>query len=125
MYKNASHSRPRLAHREELAFLSHSYDKPANFSRDERREARAEKRRQQTLAGLLGAKAQKEARAETFAMLQGKVALRALNARRAARRAAERAGLICHQCGKQLIARRPTARFCDATCRSRAWRAKA
>jgi hypothetical protein len=48
--------------------------------------------------------------------------LKALNARRAAQRAANRASLKCQTCGKPLAARRVTARYCNATCRSQAWR---
>ena len=48
--------------------------------------------------------------------------LKALNDRRAARRAANRADLKCQSCGKPLTARRRTARYCNATCRSHAWR---
>ena len=29
----------------------------------------------------------------------------------------------CRNCGKQLLGKRPDARFCDSTCRSEAWRA--
>ena len=47
---------------------------------------------------------------------------RALNARRTAQRAAKRAGLKCQTCGKPLAARRVTARYCNVTCRSQAWR---
>jgi hypothetical protein len=49
--------------------------------------------------------------------------LKALNERRAAVRAAKRAGLKCRSCGKPLVAQRATARYCNATCRSQAWRA--
>jgi hypothetical protein len=49
--------------------------------------------------------------------------LKALNERRAAGRAAKRASLKCQSCGKPLAARRVTARYCNATCRSQAWRA--
>jgi hypothetical protein len=49
--------------------------------------------------------------------------LEALNKLRAAKRAAKRAGLKCQTCGKSLAAQRATARFCNATCRSQAWRA--
>jgi hypothetical protein len=48
--------------------------------------------------------------------------LKALNERRAAGRAAKRASLKCQSCGKPLAARRVTARYCNATCRSQAWR---
>ena len=33
----------------------------------------------------------------------------------------QRAGLRCQCCGKLLAARRATARYCNATCRSQAW----
>jgi hypothetical protein len=49
--------------------------------------------------------------------------LNSLNERRAALRAAKRASLKCKSCGKPLAARRATARYCNATCRSHAWRA--
>jgi hypothetical protein len=49
--------------------------------------------------------------------------LRALNEKRAAVRAAKRTGLRCQTCGKPLAARRATAQYCNATCRSQAWRA--
>ncbi len=49
--------------------------------------------------------------------------LKALNEQRTSRRAAKRAGLRCQTCGKPLTARRATARYCNATCRSQAWRA--
>jgi hypothetical protein len=45
--------------------------------------------------------------------------LKALNERRAAKRAS----LKCQSCGEPLAARRVTARYCNATCRSQAWRA--
>jgi hypothetical protein len=45
-------------------------------------------------------------------------------ARRTAQRAKARAGLRCLHCGKPLNAQRPTARFCNATCRSHAFRGK-
>jgi hypothetical protein len=48
--------------------------------------------------------------------------LKTLNERRAAKRAAARAGLMCQVCGKPLAAQRVTARFCNVTCRSQAWR---
>jgi hypothetical protein len=48
--------------------------------------------------------------------------LKTLNERRAAKRAAQRAGLKCQSCGKPLAARRVTARYCNVTCRSQAWR---
>jgi hypothetical protein len=48
--------------------------------------------------------------------------LKVLNERRAAKRAAQRIGLKCQACGKPLAARRATARYCDAACRSQAWR---
>jgi hypothetical protein len=44
------------------------------------------------------------------------------NAQRTLRRAMARANLKCQACGKPLVAQRPTARFCNVTCRSRAWR---
>ena len=44
------------------------------------------------------------------------------NARRALKRAMARADLKCQACGKPLSAQRPTARYCNVTCRSRAWR---
>jgi hypothetical protein len=49
--------------------------------------------------------------------------LKVLNERRAAARAAKRAGLRCQFCGKPLAARRSTARYCNAACRWQAWRA--
>jgi hypothetical protein len=51
--------------------------------------------------------------------------LRALNVKRAADRAAARAGRKCEVCGKLLQAQRPTARFCGPTCRSKAFRNRA
>ena len=49
--------------------------------------------------------------------------LEALNKERSAKRAAQRASLKCQTCGKPLAAaRRATARYCNATCRSHAWR---
>jgi hypothetical protein len=45
-----------------------------------------------------------------------------LNERRAEKRAAKRANLKCQSCGNPLAARRTTARYCNATCRSRSWR---
>jgi hypothetical protein len=45
-----------------------------------------------------------------------------LNKRRAEKRAVMRAGLKCESCGKPLAARRATARYCNSTCRSQAWR---
>ena len=48
------------------------------------------------------------------------------NKQRAAKRAKNRAGLKCRSCGKPLAAaQRATARYCNATCRSQAWRAQA
>jgi hypothetical protein len=45
------------------------------------------------------------------------------NKQRTAARAAKRTGLKCQSCGKPLVAaQRATARYCNATCRSQAWR---
>ena len=49
--------------------------------------------------------------------------LKELNERRAAKRALKRASLKCQSCGNPLTAQRATARYCNATCRSRVWRA--
>lgn len=56
------------------------------------------------------------------AMSDSVAALKALNERRSALRAALRAGRKCEVCGKPLAARRATARYCGPTCRSKAWR---
>ena len=58
------------------------------------------------------------------AMRRSDSKLKALNERRTAERAAKRANLKCQTCGKPLAAQRPTARYCNATCRSQAWRAQ-
>jgi hypothetical protein len=51
--------------------------------------------------------------------------LRALNAKRTAKRAAALTGLKCQTCGNPLsAAQRVTARFCGPTCRSKAFRAR-
>jgi hypothetical protein len=58
-----------------------------------------------------------------FDSVARKHALNALNARRAAKRAAMRVDLTCQRCGKPLLtAQRVTARYCGPTCRSQAWR---
>ena len=59
---------------------------------------------------------------DSVAMPVSVARLKALNERRAAKRSAKRASLKCQTCGKPLAARRATARYCNVTCRSQAWR---